>query len=99
VNAPVVLQMEHFQPYVGKKVRFGGTPFVMPLEKIIAGADPVRGMKRRSFILIFRTKIMPHVIPEGSYEMHFEDGPTIRLHVMPIFTPEAEWQDYQAVFS
>jgi len=93
-----VLQMEHFQPYVGKRVRFGGTPFVMPLHSIIAGPDPVRTQARRSFILIFRTKITPHVIPEGQYDMHFEDGPMIRLHVMPIFTPEAEWQDYQAVF-
>lgn len=95
----VVLQMEHFQPYVGRRVRFGGTPFVLPLDRIIPGPEAIRGMKRRSFILVFRSKLMPHVIPEGAYDMHFENGPTIRLHVMPIFTAEGEWQDYQAVFN
>lgn len=91
--------MEHFQPFVGKNVRFLGTPFVMPLHSIVAGMDPIRGMKRRSFILVFRAPVGPHVIPEGAYDLKFEDGPTLKLYIIPIFTPEAEWQDYQAVFN
>ena len=36
---------------------------------------------------------------EGMRECTFEDGPTYSLYITPVFTPEPEWQDYQAVFN
>ena len=95
------LLIDHFQPHVGKVFRFKGTRYAMPLHRIQThpGGGVPPGMKREPFILIFRAPKEPEHMPEGSYECEIEDGPTHRLYVMPIMTPEPGVQDYQSVFT
>jgi hypothetical protein len=93
------LEAHHFEPLVGKVVRFKGTRFSIPLTNIIRGQKFVAAAKRDPFILIFRAPKEREYLPEGTYECEFEDGPTYVIHVAPCHTPEPEWQDYQAVFN
>jgi hypothetical protein len=93
------LEIHHFQPLVGKTVRFKGTSFAMPLIKIIAGEKYIPTAKRDPFILIFRAPKIDVYMTEGTYECEFEDGPTYQIYVSPTHTPEPEWQDYQAIFN
>jgi hypothetical protein len=94
-----LLQIEHFKPYVGKIVQFKGTRFAFPLEKIIVDRKPDKGLKRKPFMLIFRGPKEPEYLPEGLYECEIEKGPTYRIYVTPVHTPEPDRQDYQAVFN
>ena len=93
------LEVHHFEPLVGRTVRFKGTRFAMPFVKIIKGQKFVADAKRDPFILIFRAPKEREYMPEGMYECEFADGPTYTIHIMPTFTREPEWQDYQAVFN
>jgi hypothetical protein len=93
------LEIHHFQPLVGKTVRFKGTPFAMPLIKIIAGEKYIPSAKRDPFILIFRAPKTDVYMTEGYFECEFEDGPTYQIYISPTHTPEREWQDYQAIFN
>jgi hypothetical protein len=93
------LELHHFEPFVGKTVRFKGTRFAMPLVKIIKQEKFVTAAKRDPFILIFRAPKEQNHMPEGLRECEFEDGPTYAIYVAPTHTPEAEWQDYQAIFN
>jgi hypothetical protein len=95
-----LLQIEDFQPHVGKVFRFKGTRFAMPLDRIITTDNPpLRGAKRRPFILIFRAPKEREYMPDGIYECEVESGPTYQMYVNPVQTVEPEWQDYQAAFS
>lgn len=93
------LEIHHFEPLVGKIVRFKGTHFAMPLAKIIPGQKFVPTAKREPFMLIFRAPKEREHLAEGFYECAFEDGPTYEIYVSPVHTPEPEWQDYQAIFN
>ena len=93
------LELHHFEPLVGKTVRFGGTPFVMTLAKIVKGQKYLETAKRDPFLLIFRAPKEAVYMGEGMYDCAFEDGPTYNLYVSPVHTPEQQWQDYQAVFN
>ena len=93
------LEIHHFEPLMGKIVRFKGTRFAMPLTEIIRGRKFIANAKREPFILIFRAPKETEHMPENTYECEFEDGPTYTLHVAPCHTPEPEWQDYQAIFN
>jgi hypothetical protein len=93
------LEVHHFEPLVGKIVRFKGTRFAMPLTTIIRGQKFLATAKRDPFILIFRAPKEREHMPEGTYECEFEDGPTYNIYVLPTHTPEPEWQDYQAIFN
>ena len=95
----IFLEYHHFEPLVGKVVQFKGTPFAIPLSKVIKGEKSLASAKRDPFILIFRAPKGTHYMGEGTYECAFEDGPTYSIYVMPAHTPEPEWQDYQAIFS
>jgi hypothetical protein len=93
------LEVHHFEPLVGKTVRFGGTPFVMTLDKIAKGQKFVATAKRDPFILIFRAPRGNAYMNEGMYDCAFDEGPTFTIYVAPIHTPEPEFQDYQAIFN
>jgi len=56
-------------------------------------------MKRRPFILIFRGPKEHRYLPDGLYDCEIDGGPTYRMYVNPIHTPEPDRQEYQAVFS
>lgn len=93
------LEVHHFEPLVGKNVRFKGTRYVMPLTKVIKGQKFMEGAKRDPFILIFRAPKEREHMPEALYECEFEDGPTYQIYVLPTHTLDREWQDYQAIFN
>lgn len=93
------LEYHHFEPLVGTNVTFAGSPFTIPLIKVIKGEKFVATAKRDPFILIFRSPKLEYYMTEGMRECAFENGPTYSMYVTPVFTPEPEWQDYQAVFN
>ena len=93
------LEVHHFEPLVGKVVRFKGTRFAIPLTQIIRGQKFLPTAKREPFILIFRAPKENEYMREGYYECQFEDGPAYMIYVAPCHTPEPEWQDYQAIFN
>jgi hypothetical protein len=95
----IFLEAKHFEPLVGKTVRFKGTRFAMPLIQIVNGQKFLPTAKRDPFILIFRAPKEREYMLEGTYECEFEDGPTYTIYVLPTHTPEPEWQDYQAIFN
>jgi hypothetical protein len=94
-----LLQMEDFEPLVGKTVRFAGTRFEFPLDKVVSAGECREGMNRKPFILIFRGPKTGEFLPEGLYECEFEKGPTYTIYVNPIHTPAPDRQEYQAVFN
>jgi uncharacterized protein DUF6916 len=95
-----LLLIDHFKPHIGKIFRFKGTRYAFPLDRISSNRRQLpKGMKRRPFILIFRGPKEREFLPEGLYECEIEDGPTYRMYVNPINTPEPDRQEYQAVFS
>jgi hypothetical protein len=99
-TAPEVLQLAHFKPHVGRIFRFKGTRYAFPLDHIISDRKELpTWVKRRPFTLIFRGPKQQDVLPEGLYECEIDGGPTYTLHVAPIFTPQPDRQDYQAVFN
>jgi len=95
----VFLEHHHFEPLVGKVVHFKGTPFAIPLSKVVVGQKFVADAKRDPFLLVWRAPKQEVYMTEGMYECAFEDGPTYSIYVSPAFTAEKEWQDYQAVFN
>jgi uncharacterized protein DUF6916 len=93
------LEIHHFEPFVGKNVRFKGTRFEMPLNRIVKGQKFIATAKREPFILIFRAPKEREYMPEGMHECEFDGGPTYQIYVLPTHTPEPEWQEYQAIFN
>ena len=73
----------------------------MPLARIdtprIAGHAAQR-MSRQPFILIFCGP-PGDVLTEGLCTLSVEDGRRFELYLIPIQTPGADRQDYQAVFN
>jgi hypothetical protein len=97
---PEFLQLTHFKPHVGKIFRFKGTRYAFPLDHILSDRKKLPAwVKRRPFTLIFRGPNQQDVLPEGLYECEIDGGPTYTLYVAPIFTPQLDRQDYQAVFN
>ena len=95
-----VVQVEDFRPHVGKLVRFKGTRFTFPLDRIVSDRRRLpKGAKRRPFILIFRAVREREYMPDGIYECEIEGGPTHTMYVNPIHTLAPEWQEYQAAFN
>jgi hypothetical protein len=95
----IFLEHHHFEPLVGVITRFKGTPFEIPLSKVVKGEKFIATAKREPFILIWRAPKEEYYMTEGMYECEFEDGPTYSMYVAPAFTAEKEFQDYQAVFN
>jgi hypothetical protein len=93
------LEVHHFEPLVGKTVRFAGTPFTMTLEKVTKGEKFIATAKRDPFILMFRSPRLEYYMTEGTYECAFDEGPTYSFYVAPVHTVDPALQDYQAVFN
>ena len=95
-----LLTIEHFRPHVGKHVRFRRTPYALTIDRLEGGATPSSAGRARSpFVVIFRGPSKTDVMPAGLYECEIEDGPVYSLHVMPIYTPRPDRQEYQAAFN
>jgi hypothetical protein len=95
-----LLQMDDFKPHVGKVFRFKGTRHAFPLDRIVSNHQPLpEGMKRRPFLLIFCGPKEQDYMREGMYDSEVENGPSYRIYVSPIQTPEPGRQEYQAVFN
>lgn len=99
-QTPECLLIDHFKPHVGKIFRFKGTRYAFPLEHIRSDDKELPDwVRRRPFTLIFRGPKEREVLPEGLYACEVEGGPVYSIYVAPIFTPQPDCQDYQAVFN
>jgi len=93
------LTADDFVPYLGKVFRpAGGGP-----ELRLANFDRRErpgwdAASRKPFALILCGPRQP-VLPEGAHALEIEDGPTLQLYVIPIFTAAPDHQDYQIVFN
>lgn len=95
-----LLTAAHFTPHLGKIVRFKGTPYAFPLDRVEGGDDaPPPGFPRAPFVAIFRGPRDGVPMPEGLYDGEIEGGPTYSLYVTPIHTPQPGHQEYQASFN
>jgi hypothetical protein len=95
-----LLTIEHFRPYVGKRVTFRGMPYAFMIDRLEGGATPVpAGWSRSSFVVIFSGPSKTDVMPTGLYECEMEGGSVYTLHIMPIYTPQPDCQEYQAAFN
>ncbi len=72
-----LLTLEHFTPHVGKTVRFKGTPFAFPIDRVEGqGGKPPPGWMRVPFTVIFRgPRDRDAVMAEGQYDCEIEGGP------------------------
>jgi len=95
------LTPQHFLPHVGKvfRVRDGRHAFsLVRVDQRRLEEWEAAIVSRQPFNLIFRGP-PGDVLPEGLYTLEVEDGPAFELHVMPVFTPLRDRQDYQAAFN
>ena len=99
-KVPLLAQAEHFEPLVGRDVRFGdaGPTLVLASVDRDRGTVPA-GAPRAPFSLIFSGSSGETHLPEGTYRCDFGGGAAFEIHVAPIHTPSAARQDYQAVFN
>ncbi len=77
-------------------VGWHGTLLLRRLEHLPTGAGP--DQSRRPFTLIFSGP-PGDVLPEGLYTAVVDGQPGATFYIMPIHTPSADRQDYQAVFN
>jgi hypothetical protein len=93
------LTSEHFLPHVDKTFRVAGGRHALTLTTVdtsrMAGWEAA---PRPPFNLIFRGP-PGDVLAEGLHTLEVEGGPSFRLYVMPIHTPDRTRQDYQSVFN
>jgi hypothetical protein len=83
---------EDFAPHVSKLFRFLGWHGALRLTDIQHGAA------QRPFTLLFQGP-PGDILPEGLYTGIVDDGVRLEFYIMPIHTPAADRQDYQAVFN
>ena len=93
------LEVHHFEPLVGKTVRFKGTAYTITLDRIVKMPKFVPTAKRDPFILIFRAPRGPAYMAEGMYDCEFDGEAVYTLYIAPTHTPDQEWQDYQSIFN
>lgn len=99
-KAPEILLIDHFAPHVGKIFRFRDTRHAFPLDRISSSDNDVPDwVKRRPFTLIFRGPKERDVLPEGLHVCEIDGGPVYSIYIVPIFTPQPDRQEYQAVFN
>jgi hypothetical protein len=90
---------EDFAPYAGKAFSFPEQAVTLVLAEIkTMRLSSAPGAERIPFSLIFHGPA-EEPLPEGFYTAVIEAGPRVDLYVMPIHTPAAGRQDYQAVFN
>ncbi len=95
-----VLTVERFRPYVGKVFRVSGGAHELTLSTVDAhgGATAAPLPHRQPFTLIF-SGAPRDVLPEGMYTFDVADDVQFEIYVIPVLTPVATRQDYQAVFN
>lgn len=92
---------EDFLPHVNKTVRVDGWHHTLTISKV-----QVRKLQewetdiipRQPFLVLFSGP-PGDVLPEGMRDLHVEDGPSFKLYVIPVLTPQRDRQDYQSVFN
>lgn len=95
------LTSEHFIPYLNRVFRVEGGHHALTLTEVDAPrlADrQAQSAPRQPFTLIFCGP-PGDLLAEGMHALQVEAGPTFALYLIPIQTPSAERQDYQAVFN
>ncbi len=93
------LTAEDFAPYIGKACRSAGVDLELNLAAIDRPEQPGwEAVSRKPFALILRGPRDP-ILAEGSHRLAIENGPTLVLYVIPIFTPSRDHQDYQIIFN
>jgi hypothetical protein len=96
-----MLTPEHFLPHVNKPVHVAGWHHPLTLTRV----DMRRleewereAAPRQPFTVIFRGP-PGDVLAEGMCDLRFEDGTSCSLYMIPVFTPQQDRQNYQAVFN
>lgn len=92
---------EHFLPHVDKPVQVEGWPHTLTLTAVDMRRREdweKKIMPRQPFTVLFRGP-PGAVLPEGFHAFQIEGGPSFKLYVMPVHTPQRDRQDYQAVFN
>ncbi|MBV8192872.1 MAG: hypothetical protein JO339_37010 [Alphaproteobacteria bacterium] len=93
-----ILRHEDFAPYVDQPFRFSGWHGSLRLARIDLPARAGASDARAPFTLIFHG-MRGEVMAEGLRTATAEDGSSFEFYIMPIHTPAADRQDYQAVFN
>jgi hypothetical protein len=94
-----LLTPEHFLPHVGKTFRVKDGRHTLSLVRVERRALEEREWApREPFNLIFHGP-PGDLLGAGLYTLDAEDGPSFELYVMPVHTPFAGRQDYQAAFN
>jgi hypothetical protein len=95
------LTPQHFLPHVQKVFHVEDGRHALTLTRVeqrrLEDFETETGF-REPFNLIFRGP-PEDVLPEGTYRLAVEDGPSFELYVMPIYTPVRDRQNYQASFN
>lgn len=90
---------EDFEPHLGKSFRFPGWHGVLRLAAIQdVSVHGVSSDMRPPFVAIFQGP-PNNVLAQGVYDAATDDGVELCFHIMPIHTPAADRQDYQALFA
>jgi hypothetical protein len=95
------LTAEHFRPYVGKVFRVKGGSHELTLSAVDAhnvNDTAATLTHRQPFTLIFCGPPRD-VLREGMYTFDVADGIRFDIYTMPVLTPVATRQDYQAAFN
>jgi hypothetical protein len=94
-----ILRHEDFVPHLDKLFSFNGWHGTLRLDHI----DQPRhagnlNQSRTPFTLIFHGT-HGNILPEGLYIATVDGATNFEIYVMPIHTPAADRQEYQAVFN
>ena len=92
---------EDFLPHVNKTVRIEGWQHTLTITRVDARKLEEwekEILPRQPFIVMFRGP-PGDVLPEGMRELHIEDGPSFKLYIIPVLTPQRDRQNYQSVFN
>ncbi len=90
--------IDSFKPFVGRAARLAGAAASLVLDRVEAGPTGPPEF-RQPFTLVFRAARTDPTAQEGLYLCEIEDAARFELYIVPIHTPEPDYQDYQAVFN
>jgi hypothetical protein len=95
----LMLTARDFAAHVGRTLQPKGQHRVLTLVAVnAAGLPGWEAMPREPFALILRGP-PDDVLPEGLYDVIFDDGGELALHIAPIHTAARDRQDYQVAFN
>lgn len=96
-----VLTAEDFHPHVARVFHVQGGDHALTLDAVRMYPMPeaaAKDLPRQPFTLIFKGP-PGNVLPEGTYMLDVDGGPSFELYVIPIHTPARDRQHYQAAFN